>query len=75
LRLVNVGAVKLRRNVQTTSRHGRLLYDLSLVKGDFSLGGYACASLIRHREIAHWEDLELIEIVLPGTFGTVTKSS
>jgi len=31
--------------------------------------------LIRHREIADWEDLELIEIVLPGTFGTVTKSS
>ncbi len=27
---------------------------------------------IRHREIAHSEDLELIEIVLPGNFETVT---
>jgi len=27
---------------------------------------------IRHREIAHSEDLELIEIVLPGDFETVT---
>lgn len=27
---------------------------------------------IRHREIAHSEDLELIEIVLPGEFETVT---
>jgi hypothetical protein len=26
---------------------------------------------IRHREIAHSEDLELIEIVLPGEFETV----
>ena len=32
-------------------------------------------ALIRHREIAHWEDLELIEIVLPGTYETVTESS
>ena len=30
---------------------------------------------IRHREIAHSEDLELIEIVLPGTFETVAESS
>ena len=28
---------------------------------------------IRHREIAHSEDLELIEIVLPGDFETVTE--
>lgn len=27
---------------------------------------------IRHREIAHSEDLELLEIVLPGDFETVT---
>ncbi len=27
---------------------------------------------IRHREIAHSEDLELIEIVLPGDFKTIT---
>jgi quercetin dioxygenase-like cupin family protein len=27
---------------------------------------------IRHREIAHSDDLELIEIVLPGDFETVT---
>jgi len=27
---------------------------------------------IRHREIAHSDDLELIEIVLPGEFDTVT---
>jgi quercetin dioxygenase-like cupin family protein len=30
---------------------------------------------IRHREIAHSEDLELIEIVLPGEFDTVTLKS
>jgi quercetin dioxygenase-like cupin family protein len=28
---------------------------------------------IRHREIAHSEDLELIEIVLPANFETVTE--
>jgi mannose-6-phosphate isomerase-like protein (cupin superfamily) len=30
---------------------------------------------IRHREIAHSEDLELLEIVLPGEFETVTISN
>ena len=30
---------------------------------------------IRHREIAHSEDLELIEIVMPGHFETVTVES
>jgi len=30
---------------------------------------------IRHREIAHSADLELIEIVLPGAFETVAEAS
>jgi hypothetical protein len=30
---------------------------------------------IRHREIAHSEDLEILEIVLPGDFETVSADA
>jgi quercetin dioxygenase-like cupin family protein len=44
-------------------------------QGEHTLVAGTCvhqAPGIRHREIAHSDDLELIEIVLPGDFNTVT---
>lgn len=46
--------------------------------GQFRLDAGTCVNQppgIRHREIAHSEDLELIEIVLLGDFDTVTEPS
>ena len=83
--------IKAREGTQATGewhRHNVTLQIVYVLKGwaifeyeghgEHRLEAGTCVhqpSVIRHREIAHSDDLELIEIVLPGSFQTTSAEA